>query len=136
MNIETGKYDYYSYDTINKTFQIWNQEEINELNSDLTTYLYVCIAFGVGLVFAFILIVCLLSKRGKKNKKMKANNKKVKNLEISIQENNDVKEQENIEDIKKEETLENVIEEKEVANNKLEKFDNFDFWEDNRKKKK
>ncbi len=136
MNIETGKYDYYSYDTINKTFQIWNQEEINELNSDLTTYLYVCIAFGVGLVFAFILIVCLLSKRGKKNKKTKVDNKKVKNLETSIQEKNDVKEQENIEDIKKEETLENVIEEKEDANNKLEKFDNFDFWEDNRKKKK
>lgn len=68
MNAETGKYDYYSYDTKEGTFQIWNQEVEKDLQNDLNTYLYVCIAFGIALVVSFILIISLLHKK-KKNKK-------------------------------------------------------------------
>lgn len=73
MNIETGEYDYYSYDTKEETFQVWNQEELEELKSDLKTYMYVILAFGIGLLFAFILIICLLSNNKKRKKKLKQN---------------------------------------------------------------
>lgn len=72
MNVETGKYDYYSYDTKEKTFQIYNDTEINDLKKEIKKYSYICIAFGTGLLFAFILIICLLKK--KKNKKAKKTN--------------------------------------------------------------
>ena len=68
MNIETGEYDFYSYDTKEKTFQTWNQEELSEIRKDLNMYMYISIAFGVGLISAFILIICLLSKKNKKKK--------------------------------------------------------------------
>ena len=71
LDIETGEYNYYSYDTIKETFQIYNDEEINILKEDLKTYTTVLIAFGVGLGCAFILIICLLSSGSKKKKKLK-----------------------------------------------------------------
>lgn len=70
MNVGTGEYDYYSYDTKDNTFQIYNDEVIEDLKEDVQTYLYVCIAFGSGLLFAFILIICLLRNKKKENKKI------------------------------------------------------------------
>jgi len=78
MNIETGKYEYYSYDTKENDFQVYNDEEIKELREDVKTYLYVCIAFGSGLLFAFILIICLLSSKKKKCKKIE--NKRIETI--------------------------------------------------------
>lgn len=78
MNATTGEYNYYSYDTKENTFQIYNDEEQNELREEMKTYIYVCIAFGGGLLFAFILIICLLSSKKKKTKKIE--NKKKENL--------------------------------------------------------
>lgn len=129
MNIETGKYDYYSYDTEEGTFQVWNQEEIENLNKDLNTYMYVCIAFGVGLVFAFLLILCLLKKKGKHNKKQK----KKANKDARKQEKEEL-----VKEIKIEQPTEKVDKEPQepTLQEKLDKFDNFDFWEDNKKKKK
>ncbi len=121
MNIETGKYDYYSYDTEEGTFQIWNQEEIDSLHQDIKTYFYVCVAFGIGLVFAFILILCLLKKNKKKNKKAEKKDKK-----------NKLEKEELVKEIKiekKEESKEPSLQEK------LEKFDRFDIKEENKKKK-
>lgn len=87
MNLETGKYNYYSYDTTEGTFQIWNQEEINNLQKDANTYLYICIAFGIGLILSILLIICLLAKKNKKQikkeKKIK-NQKEVVNKELSL----------------------------------------------------
>lgn len=78
MNVQTGKYDYYSYDTEENTFQIFNEEEIHELKKEMKTYLYVIIAFGSGLVIAVLLIICMLSSKRKKSKKRpnKENEKK------------------------------------------------------------
>lgn len=129
MNIETGKYDYYSYDTEEGTFQVWNQEEIENLNKDLNTYMYVCIAFGVGLVFAFLLIICLLKKKSKHNKKQKKN----ANKDARKQEKEEL-----VKEIKVEQPTEKVDKKPQepTLKEKLDKFDNFDFWEDNKKKKK
>lgn len=68
MNLTTGKYDYYSYDTKEGTFQNWNQEEKNDLNNKMKNYQYICISFGIGLFFAFILILYLLKKKKKPKK--------------------------------------------------------------------
>lgn len=129
MNIETGKYDYYSYDTEEGTFQVWNQEEIENLNKDVNTYQYMCIAFGVGLVFAFLLILCLLKKKGKHNKKQKKN----ANKDARKQEKEEL-----VKEIKVEQSSETTDKELQepTLKDKLDKFDNFDFWEDEKKKKK
>lgn len=71
INLETGKYNYYSYDTKENTFQIYNDEEIKELKNTQKLYLYVIIAFAIALLFAFIIIISL----AKRNKKIKNKNK-------------------------------------------------------------
>ncbi len=86
MNIETGEYDYYTYDTKEATFQSWNHEEIDALNKEVKTYQLICFAFGIGLFFAFILILCLLKKRKKKNKKKDQKEEKKKEVKEQTQE--------------------------------------------------
>ncbi len=71
MNLETGKYEYYSYDTKEGTFQVWNQEEMINLQKNASMYFYVCIAFGVGLFASFFLNICLLTKKNKKSSRKK-----------------------------------------------------------------
>ncbi len=68
MNLTTGKYEYYNYDTKEGTFQIWNKEEIERANEQIKTYQYICISFGIGLFFAFLLILHLLKKKRKSKK--------------------------------------------------------------------
>lgn len=77
MSIETGEYNYYRYDTEEETFQVWDNTEVEELKSDLQTYKYACIAFGGGLLFAFILILCLLTRKGKKKHKKDPKEKRI-----------------------------------------------------------
>jgi preprotein translocase subunit SecG len=105
MNIETGEYDYYSYDTLEKTFQVWNNEEVLELKTEVKNYLYCIIAFGSGLFVAFILIICLL----KKKKTKKHNHKEEK--EMKLKETKKDKEAKTKEEEKKDDSpLEKVIE--------------------------
>ncbi len=112
MNIETGEYDYYSYDTKGQTFQIWNQEEINALKEDQKIYLYACIAFGGGLIFAFLLILCLLKKKGKK-KKIHKKEKQSKNKETEILETEQV--------IESNDDMYNILENRKKEKKKKEK---------------
>ena len=86
MNLSTGEYNYYSYDTEENTFQIYNDEEIKLLKKESQNYLYICMAFGGGLLLAFILIIYLLVSKKKKKRKMaslknkeEVNRNKVKN---------------------------------------------------------
>lgn len=71
MNIENGKYDYYSYDTKEKTFQIVNDEEINDLKEDIKTYKTICIVFAGIFLFIFLLTICILISKKRKRKKLK-----------------------------------------------------------------
>ena len=52
MNINTGEYNYYSYDTEENTFQIYDDSDIKvlkELKKEMKTYIYICFAFGSAL---------------------------------------------------------------------------------------
>lgn len=69
MDITSGKYDYYRYDTIGNTFQAWNLEDKTISQNEFNNYIYICIAFGVVLLVSLVLNIALLRKRGKKNKK-------------------------------------------------------------------
>ncbi len=80
MNVETGKYDYYSYDTKENTFQIWNDEEIKDLKKKEKIYFYMCISFGAGLIIAILLIIYVLSKKKKKNIKKEVKKDKKKTI--------------------------------------------------------
>lgn len=104
MNTGTGEYNYYSYDTKENTFQIFNEEEIKELKKEMQTYLYICLAFGGGLLLAFLLIICLLAskKKSKKNKKKeKKNPEKIEILEEEKVIQNDEDMQELMQNMKK-----------------------------------
>lgn len=103
MNIETGEYDYYTFDKEEKTFQIRDEEEIKELKKELKTYTYIVYGLGGCLFLFLVIIICLLSSRKKKNKRK---NKKVENPLI------------------KEIKYEDFQHEKELSN-----FDNFDIDE-------
>ncbi len=87
MDIHTGKYDYYEYDTKEGTFQVWDHEEIDSLKQQVKTYTYICFAFGGCLFLAFILILSLLKKKKKTSKKEEAKestkkeNKKLKEFD-------------------------------------------------------
>ena len=118
MNIETGKYEYYKYDTEEGTFQIWDTEEMQDLQNDIKTYKFACILFLGGLLFAFILILCLLKKKKKRNKKEKK--KELKKEVRNIKREEEIKEEE---PITKNETLEE----------KLKKFDQFDIKDGEKK---
>ncbi len=113
MSINTGEYNYYKYDTEEETFQIWDNSEIEELKKDLQTYKYACFAFGGGLLFAFILILCLLTRKTKKknhkNKKDRVNKEEKKNIEIIDHRNKEKKAEEK--ELPKEEKLPNANQE-------------------------
>ena len=97
INVETGEEDYYLYDTVNKTFNSFDKDYIDNLLETNKTYLYVIASFGVGLFFSIICIIVLLS-RGKKKNKGKDNKKKnQKEEEIKDNVNNEI-----IEEVKEE----------------------------------
>lgn len=73
MDITTGKYDYYSYDTINETFQVWSHDVV-DIQNEANIYLYTSIIFASILFISFILNIILL--KNKNHKKKKNNNKK------------------------------------------------------------
>lgn len=97
MNVSNGEYNYYKYDTEEETFQIWDNSEVEALKKDLETYKYACIAFGGGLLVAFILIICLLKNNKKKAKKNKERiEKKKENKSIEQKEKKEVEENKKI----------------------------------------
>ena len=83
MHIETGEYAYYSYDTKEGTFQVWDPTEVDALQKELKIYTYATYIFGGGLLFAFLLLLYLLSKG--KGKKKKEYNNKVREKKVSTE---------------------------------------------------
>lgn len=89
LNVETGKYDYYRYDTKEGTFQIWDTEELDVLKKDVQTYMVLSIGLGGILFLSIILILHLLNKKEtpKKDKKQeKKQSKEKKSLDKKIEE--------------------------------------------------
>ncbi len=81
VNVETGEKNFYSYDTVSKTFSLYDTELIDNLKEENKIYVYVIIAFGVCL---FLLIICLISVSCSKKKVIR----KIKEREQNIEEKN------------------------------------------------
>lgn len=142
LNIETGEKDFYNYDTINKTFTLYDKERIDELNKLNETYLYIIIAFGIGL---FLAIVSLISTNISKKKTLKKNDELKKEIEkkkdIVKEEKKDKKkkkkQKEDKEKIEESIIKEDINEVKEIVNKDEEETKEFyDIFEDDKKKKK
>lgn len=115
QNVETGKKDFYLYDTINNTFGRYDSEHIDYLKELNKTYIYVIIAFGIGLFLSFICIISLSSSKKKIKKRLLQ--EKQNNLEYSREKDNS-----------------NVIEE--IANKEEQNNEEYELFEDKKSKKK
>lgn len=86
MNVETGKKNWYIYNTSEKTLQLYNDEEINLLNEKINSYSTIILGLGIlsSLLAFILLIVCI--KKISNSKKKKSKNKKdkidIKSLEL------------------------------------------------------
>jgi hypothetical protein len=67
-NIETGKTNWYMYDSKEDTLQIYNTEEVKKLNNQNKLYLKIVIGLGV-LSFTLIVLTIMLAIKVKKSKK-------------------------------------------------------------------
>ena len=73
MDLNTGDNKYYLYDSINDTYQVFDEELFNSLNSDVEFYMYML--FGAsGLIILCLVIILCISKN--KNKKVTKKEKK------------------------------------------------------------
>jgi len=142
-DINTGKDDYYMYDSDTKTVVSYDSKIIQEYKNKSEKYytIILLLAGETALVFIILIIVLIkkLARNNKKKKTLKESNKKevvqeeieiVNEESVSVEENTDIEEQiktdENIEEIKKEEkpkkktskkvskTKKNSVEEKEA----------------------
>ena len=120
MNVATGKKDFYTYDTVNKTFTLYDQELTDALLKQNNLYFYVIIAFGVGLFLSLICIITLnINKKKKKNipvndtildEEKPKEKKKAKKEKEEIVEEKDINEIEVVSDEEDEEEY-NILEE-------------------------
>jgi len=108
INVETGEKDFYVFDSKTKTFSLYDTEYIDYLKEQNKIYLYVVIAFGIGL---FLSLICTISLINSKNK-LKKNiiNKKEKNTDVK--ENNEKEDKNNIEEAIEETDIFNILDEK------------------------
>jgi len=75
-NIETGEEAFYSYDSQNNTFSVYDSEYIDYLKEQNKTYLYVIATFGIGL---FLSLICIISLNGRKKGLRQKQNMQFKN---------------------------------------------------------
>lgn len=125
MNVATGKKDFYTYDTVNKTFTLYNKELTDALLKQNNLYFYVIIVFGIGL---FLSLICIIS--------LNLNKKKVKRTI-----DDEKPKEEKIKDKKhKKKEKEEVIEEKDVNEieviNDEEDEEEYNILEEDKKRKK
>lgn len=116
MDLNTGNKNYYLYDSINDTYQVFDEELFNSLNSDVEFYMYML--FGAcGLIILCLVIILCISK----SKKKKVVYTKEDNFVIEEPQADDIKgeeyvfeekETEDIEEIEEEEEEENILGEK------------------------
>lgn len=101
MNAATGKVDWYRYDTIEKSFQRYEEEIVEEDNNDIYFLLTIVFASVSGLALLLVIILVVTnSKVRKKNAKLismlqalrEAKNEKEESLEKQIEKNEKSKE--------------------------------------------
>ncbi len=68
INVLTGEKNFYNYDSINKTFSLYDESLLNEANKLNNLYLYIIIAFAACLFLAIICVITLLCKLSKLKK--------------------------------------------------------------------
>lgn len=133
MNVETGEKDFYVYDVSNKTFSFYDTEYIDYLKEQNETYLYVIIAFGVGLFLSLICVISLSRSKRKLKKKHKQQVEEQKD-EINKKSKKDKKKKE------KEELEEAIIKEDINELNEIVSEDEdtaiYNLFEDDKKSKK
>lgn len=88
-NVETGDESFYVYDTKEKTFQRYNDEQIKKLEKQMKTYMYVIYAFGGTIILIFICFIISCIAKSKRKKRL-----------------------DKIENIEEKETVENFLDEK------------------------
>ena len=120
MNVESGEKDLYLYDTKNKTFSVYDEEYIDYLKELNKTYLYVIIAFGIGL---FLSLICVITISKKKNNNKKNKEKKIKN---KLEEKNNKK---NSNEEKAKDNSNEIVEDNKVA-------ESYNLFETDKKKTK
>ncbi len=134
MNIETGKKDFYLYDTINKTFSLYDSTQLDNLSKLNQTYLYIIIAFSVALLLSVICIIHL-SVNKKKLVQVLKNDQDIKKPKKEKKENkektNKVEEEKPLED-KKKDNIEEII----SSDDDTEMYDLFEDDKKSKKKKK
>ncbi len=102
INVETGKKDFYTYDSINKTFGTYDSENLDALQELNQTYKYVIIAFGVSLVLSILCIIILIRSKSKLIKKFKNMDKEdLKKLQKNMEEQKKEEQNKNEEKVNK-----------------------------------
>lgn len=127
MNVETGEKDFYSYDVKNKTFSLYNTEHIDYFKNQNKTYIYVIVAFGIGLILSLICVISLYSSKNKLKNRIK---KEYKNEPPKKTKNKEKKKE-----IKDNILKEDINELNEIVD-KEENTEIYNLFEDNKKSKK
>ena len=102
MDVNNGEKNYYLFDSVNGTYQVFNAQLYNGLVDDSNVYLYLLCGAALLLFICIIIIIILISKKDKKAKDYK------KKIEAMTLENN--KEDKPKEEIKKE--TEEIVDDK------------------------
>lgn len=137
LNVLTGEKDLYNYDTINKTFTLYDSDLMNNLNKLNKTYLYVILAFGGGL---FLAIICLFSMNASKKKVVKTNLELKKMIEEKKEKEDNKKNSKKDKKKKKDKKEQNEeAKDKEVVKEEIKEEETkefYDIFEDDKSKKK
>ena len=129
-NVETGEENFYVYDTLEKTFQRYNEEQIKALNKQLKNYKYVTYAFGGCLILVFICFIISAISKSKRKKKLK---------QLELQKTKEISTEEIKEESKKV-SKKNKKQEEVIEESKVEEEEEDDYFSDlkprNKKKKR
>ena len=71
MDVDTGKKNYYMYDSENNTLQIYNDEHVNLLYKEQKIYSYIILCSWACIVLFLIIIIVLCIKNSKRKKKIR-----------------------------------------------------------------
>ena len=129
-NVETGEENFYVYDSLEKSFQRYNDEQVKAMEKQLKTYKYVVYAFGGSLILIFICFIISAISKSKRKKKLK---------QLELQKTKEISTEEIKEESKKV-SKKNKKQEEVIEESKVEEEEEDDYFSDlkprNKKKKR